>query len=102
MAELVAAMHSRQGEDEDFDEQDRHLLSRMHGVYVRSGARRTDGTQRERLADARRELNELRAAAQKTFIEGDDVEGVSFSRNELEGVSSDVLEIMKRAEEGDY
>jgi metallopeptidase MepB len=102
IAELVAAVYSRQGGDEDLDEQDRHLLSRMHGEYVRSGAGCADGTQRERLADAWRELNELRAAAQKTFIEGDDVDGVSFSRNELEGVSNDVLEVMKRAEEGDF
>lgn len=102
IAALVDAVYSRHGADEDLDEQDRHLLSRMHGEYVRSGAGRIDDTQRQRLADARRELNELRAEAQKTFIEGDEVDGVSFSRNELEGVSNDVLEVMKRAEEGDF
>lgn len=78
--------------DDELDGQDRYLLARVHGEYMRSGASIRDDAQRARLQAALLELNELRVAAQKAFTEADD--GVWFSRAELVGVPENVLATM--------
>jgi metallopeptidase MepB len=93
IAELIAAVFGNSQNDDSLDAQDRYLLARMHGEYVRAGARIHDSAQRERFQAALLELNEVRVAAQKAFTEADD--GAWFSRAELKGVPDDKLTTME-------
>lgn len=96
IASLVAAVFERSGIDDSLDAQDRYLLARIHGEYVRSGASIRDDAQRARLQAARAEVNELLATVQKAFTEVND--GIWFSRSELDGVPDDWLATLKVAD----
>jgi metallopeptidase MepB len=92
IASLVAGVFRSSHADVDLDAQDRYLLTRVHGEYLRSGAGIQDNIQRARLQAALSELNELRIAAQKAFTEADD--GLWSLRSELAGIPEDTLATM--------
>ncbi|KAJ9149378.1 Prd1-proteinase yscd [Pleurostoma richardsiae] len=80
------------------DDQDLHLLARMHGESVRHGAGLRDEVSRARFKEASSDLQELLVAARKTLSETGD--GVWFTPAELAGVPPRTLETMKRSATG--
>lgn len=69
VADLVHAVFQRSeaSRDDSLDAQDLHCLRVLHGEMVRSGSTLQSGDLRERLQTAQQELQELKAAAQKTM-----------------------------------
>ena len=94
IAALIVAVYARETTklSGELDDEDRHLLSSVYRKYVNSGAALRDGNERGRLRAASKELNEICAAAQNTFIEPE--EGLWFERSELAGVPESVLGTM--------
>ncbi|KAF4423158.1 metallo ase [Fusarium acutatum] len=94
IASLVGAIYEREktAQDGNLDGQDRHLLTRMHGEYLRSGSFLRGDKEREELRTALEEINQLRSAAQAAFTE--DEGGIWFDRADLTGVPETVLESM--------
>lgn len=83
IASLVDAVAQKSSEDESLDAEDRYLLSRRHGQYVRSGARITDSSKRVRFEAAQAEIEDILSAALKEFTDAKD--GIWFTRGELSG-----------------
>ncbi|KAF5697301.1 hypothetical protein FMUND_15464 [Fusarium mundagurra] len=94
IASLVGAIYEREktAPDANLDGQDRHLLTRMHGEYLRSGSFLRSDKQREELRVALEEIDQLRSAAQASFTE--EQGGIWFDRADLVGVPEAVLESM--------
>ncbi|KAK5138429.1 hypothetical protein LTR08_000015 [Meristemomyces frigidus] len=94
IAALVTAVYATETStpSEDLDAQDRHLLSSLHGAYMRSGAGLQRNADRETLRVASDELSGICTAAQDTFIEPE--EGVWFERSELAGIPGRLLATM--------
>lgn len=103
VAELVAAVAERQSANassalpgESLDDEDRHLLTVMHGEYQRSGAGIRDPATRDRVKAAKDRLTELTTEAKRTLTE--DPGGEWLTRVELEGVPERILQQMERRE----
>ncbi|KAF4502968.1 metallo ase [Fusarium agapanthi] len=94
IASLVGAIYEREktAPDGNLDGQDRHLLTRMHGEYLRSGSFLRGEKEREELRAAMEEIDQVRSAAQTSFTE--DEGGIWFDRADLGGVPETVLESM--------
>ncbi|KAF5978683.1 hypothetical protein FCOIX_5729 [Fusarium coicis] len=96
IASLVGAIYEREKTAPDgyLDGQDRHLLTRMHGEYLRSGSFLRGGKEREELQAALDEIDQVRSAAQAAFTEEEG--GIWFDRADLAGVPETVLESMRQ------
>ncbi|KAF5573097.1 hypothetical protein FPANT_12595 [Fusarium pseudoanthophilum] len=94
IAFLVGAIYEREktAPDGNLDGQDRHLLTRMHGEYLRSGSFLQSDKEREELQATLEEIDRVRSAAQAAFTEDDG--GIWFDRADLAGVPETVLEAM--------
>ncbi|KLO85683.1 metalloproteinase [Fusarium fujikuroi] len=94
IASLVGAIYEREkaAPDGNLDGQDRHLLTRMHGQYLRSGSLLRDNKERKELRTALEEIDRVRSAAQAAFTE--DEGGIWFDRADLAGVPETVLASM--------
>ncbi|KAF5655620.1 hypothetical protein F25303_554 [Fusarium sp. NRRL 25303] len=94
IASLVGAIYEREktAPDGNLDGQDRHLLTRMHGEYLRSGSLLRDDKEREELQTALEEIDRVRSAAQAAFTE--DEGGIWFDRADLAGVPETMLASM--------
>ncbi|RKL28988.1 hypothetical protein BFJ72_g12212 [Fusarium proliferatum] len=94
IASLVGAIYEREktAPDGNLDGQDRHLLTRMHGEYVRSGSLLRGGKERKELQTALEEIDRVRSAAQAAFTE--DEGGIWFDRADLAGVPETMLASM--------
>ncbi|KAF5627485.1 hypothetical protein F52700_8411 [Fusarium sp. NRRL 52700] len=94
IASLVGAISEREkvAPDSTLDVQDRHLLTRMHGEYLRSGSFLRGEKEREELRAALEKIDHFRSAAQTAFTE--DGGGIWFDHADLAGVPETVLESM--------
>ncbi|KAG4289894.1 hypothetical protein FPRO06_04716 [Fusarium proliferatum] len=94
IASLVGAIYEREktAPDGNLDGQDRHLLTRMHGEYVRSGSLLRGDKERKELQTALEEIDRVRSAAQAAFTE--DEGGIWFDRADLAGVPETMLASM--------
>lgn len=94
IASLVGAICEREktAPDGNLDGQDRHLLTRMYGEYLRSGSLLRDDKEREELQTALEEIDRVRSAAQAEFTE--DEGGIWFDRADLAGVPETMLTSM--------
>ncbi|KAF5237750.1 hypothetical protein FANTH_10625 [Fusarium anthophilum] len=94
IASLVGAIYDREmtAADGDLDGQDRHLLTQMHGEYLRSGSFLQGEKEREELRAVMEEIDQVRSAAQAAFTE--EKGGIWFDRADLAGVPETVLESM--------
>ncbi|KAF5685255.1 hypothetical protein FCIRC_3558 [Fusarium circinatum] len=94
IASLVGAIYERESTapDGNLDRQDRHLLTRMHGEYLRSGSFLRGEKEREELRAVMGEIDQVRSAAQAAFTEEEG--GVWFDRADLAGVPETVLASM--------
>lgn len=101
VAELVAAVFERQSAGassalpgDSLDEQDRHLLTVMHGQYQQSGAGIRDPVMRDRVKAATDRLTDLTTEAKRTLTE--DPGGKWLTRAELEGVPERILQQLEQ------
>lgn len=78
---------------EELNPQAEHLLKLKHGQFLRNGLGIKSVEERERYIGLVAEMNLLLAAAHKRLSEVDD--GIWFSKDELPGVPSSVLDSMK-------
>ncbi|KAF5612784.1 uncharacterized protein FTJAE_14009 [Fusarium tjaetaba] len=94
LASLVGAIYEREktAPDGNLDGQDRHLLTRMHGEYLRSGSFLRGDKEREELRAGLEEIDRVRSAAQAAFTE--DEGGIWFDRADLAGVLETMLASM--------
>ncbi|KAF5536976.1 hypothetical protein FNAPI_11576 [Fusarium napiforme] len=94
IASLVGAIYEREKTtpDGNLDGQDRHLLTRMHGEYLRSGSFLRGDREREELRATLGEIDRVRSAAQAAFTE--DEGGIWFDRTDLAGVPETMLASM--------
>ncbi|EWG41479.1 hypothetical protein FVEG_03590 [Fusarium verticillioides 7600] len=94
IASLVGAIYEREktAPDGNLDGQDRHLLARMHGEYLRSGSFLRSHKEREELQATLDEIDRVRSAAQTAFTE--DEGGIWFDRADLAGVPETMLASM--------
>ncbi|KAF5534534.1 hypothetical protein FMEXI_11257 [Fusarium mexicanum] len=94
IASLVGAIYERESTapDGNLDGQDRHLLTQMHGEYLRSGSFLQGEKEREELRAVMEEIDQVRSAAQAAFTE--EKGGIWFDRADLAGVPETVLESM--------
>lgn len=83
IASLVATVSEKERESRELDDEDRHVLAHLHGLFLRSGAHISDNAKRARLEKAESEISEINAAAIKGFTEAND--GLWLSRSELSG-----------------
>ncbi|KAG5755281.1 hypothetical protein H9Q69_005501 [Fusarium xylarioides] len=96
IASLVGAIYEREktAPDGNLDREDRHLLTRMHGEYLRFGSFLRGDKEREELQATLEEIDRVRSAAQTAFTE--DEGGIWFDRADLAGVSETILESLPR------
>ncbi|KAF5693044.1 hypothetical protein FDENT_2356 [Fusarium denticulatum] len=94
IASLVGAIYEREkmAPDGNLDGQDRHLLTRMHGEYLRSGSFLRSDKEREELQATLEQIDRVRSAAQTAFTE--DEGGIWFEREDLAGVPETILASM--------
>ncbi|KAJ4392173.1 hypothetical protein N0V93_005798 [Gnomoniopsis smithogilvyi] len=105
VAELVAAVFQRHSArassvlpGDGLDDEDRYLLTVIHGEYQRSGAGIRDPVIRDKVKVATDRLTELTTEAKRTLTGGPG--GIWLTRNELEGVPERVLQQMERRARG--
>ncbi|KAF4417016.1 hypothetical protein F53441_14541 [Fusarium austroafricanum] len=99
IAALVKSVYEKhqRGEDKLSDE-DAYKLFKTHRAYQNTGAGIEDEELREKYMAAVQERNEALVAARKTISESD--EGIFFTREQLNGVPSSILDAMKTSEGG--
>jgi metallopeptidase MepB len=99
IAALVKAVYEkhRRG-DEKLGEEDAYTLFKTHRAYQNTGAGIEDEDVREKYKAAVQERNEVLVAARKTISESD--EGIFFTREQLNGVPSSILDAMKKNDDG--
>lgn len=103
IAALVGAIYDRAhlSDADHLDAEDWHLLRLMRSEFLPSGSMLLDKEQRQRLPVARAEIDELQLAAVDTITEANG-DGIWLHRDELEGMSSEVLgslDVDRRAED---
>ena len=94
IASLVAAVLNKETESCILDDEDRYVLSHLHGQFHRSGANVQNQAERARAISLQLEINEVNAAAMKCFTEAE--EGTWFTRSELTGCPETWLATLKR------
>ncbi|KAM0300043.1 hypothetical protein HYE67_005658 [Fusarium culmorum] len=100
VAALVKAVYEKsQSGEEKLDEEDAYMLFKTHRAYQNTGAGIEDEDLRERYKSSVQERNEVLIAAKKTISESDD--GIYFTRSQLNGVPSSVLDAMKVNDKGE-
>ncbi|RGP60539.1 prd1- ase yscd [Fusarium longipes] len=99
IAALVKAVYEKnQRGEESLSDEDAYTLFKMHRAYQNTGAGIEDEVLREKYKAAVQERNEVLLAAKKTISESDD--GIYFTRPQLNGVPSSILDVMKVNDEG--
>lgn len=99
IAALVKAVYEKsQRGEEKLSNEDAYTLFKTHRAYQNTGAGIEDEALREKYMAAVQERNEVLLAAKKTISESDD--GIYFTRAELNGVPSSILDAMKVNDEG--
>ncbi|CAG2007216.1 unnamed protein product [Fusarium graminearum] len=100
VAALVKAVYEKsQRGEEKLCEEDAYMLFKTHRAYQNTGAGIEDEALREKYKAAVQERNEVLIAAKKTISESDD--GIYFTRSQLRGVPSSVLDAMKVNDKGE-
>ncbi|WXC64408.1 hypothetical protein SNK03_010211 [Fusarium graminearum] len=100
VAALVKAVYEKsQRGEEKLCEEDAYMLFKTHRAYQNTGAGIEDEALREKYKAAVQERNEVLIAAKKTISESDD--GIYFTRSQLSGVPSSVLDAMKVNDKGE-
>ncbi|RMJ18098.1 hypothetical protein CDV36_002207 [Fusarium kuroshium] len=99
VASLVKAVYEKhQRGEEVLDDESAYTLFKTHRAYQNTGAGIQDEALREKYMAAVEERNQVLVAARKTISESD--EGIYFSRDELAGVPSSILDAMALNEDG--
>ncbi|KAF9784873.1 hypothetical protein IL306_006392 [Fusarium sp. DS 682] len=99
IASLVKAVYEKhQNGEEELSDEDAYTLFKTHRAYQNTGAGIEDEEMREKYMAAVQERNEVLVAARKTISESD--EGIFFTRAELNGVPSSILDAMKTNDDG--
>ncbi|KAL6923116.1 hypothetical protein FSST1_000390 [Fusarium sambucinum] len=99
VAALVKAVYDKSQRGEALGEEDAYMLFKTHRAYQNTGAGIEDEALREKYKAAVQERNEVLIAAKKTISESDD--GIYFTRSQLNGVPSSVLDAMKVNDKGE-
>ncbi|KAF5005034.1 hypothetical protein FDECE_8450 [Fusarium decemcellulare] len=99
VAALVKAVYEKhQRGEEVLGDEDAYMLFKTHRAYQNTGAGIEDEALREKYMAAVEERNKILVAARKTISESDD--GAYFTRSELKGVPTTVLDAMALSEDG--
>ncbi|RSL79083.1 hypothetical protein CEP51_007647 [Fusarium floridanum] len=99
VASLVKAVYEKyQRGEEVLDDESAYTLFKTHRAYQNTGAGIQDEALREKYMAAVEERNQVLVAARKTISESD--EGIYFTRDELAGVPSSILDAMALNEDG--
>ncbi|KAL6354326.1 hypothetical protein LRP88_11654 [Fusarium phalaenopsidis] len=99
VASLVKAVYEKhQRGEEALDDESVYMLFKTHRAYQNTGAGIQDEALREKYMEAVEERNQILVAARKTISESD--EGIYFTRDELAGVPSNILDAMALSEDG--
>ncbi|RSL69086.1 hypothetical protein CEP53_002378 [Fusarium sp. AF-6] len=99
VASLVKAVYEKhQRGEEVLDDESTYTLFKTHRAYQNTGAGIQDEALREKYMAAVEERNQVLVAARKTISESD--EGIYFTRDELAGVPSSILDAMAHNEDG--
>ncbi|RTE83667.1 hypothetical protein BHE90_001889 [Fusarium euwallaceae] len=99
VASLVKAVYEKhQRGEEVLDDESAYTLFKTHRAYQNTGAGIQDEALRKKYMAAVEERNQVLVAARKTISESD--EGIYFSRDELAGVPSSILDAMALNEDG--
>lgn len=99
VASLVKAVYEKhQRGEEALDDESAYMLFKTHRAYQNTGAGIQDEALREKYMAAVEERNQVLVAARKTISESD--EGIYFTRDELAGVPSNILDAMALSEDG--
>ncbi|RSL51524.1 hypothetical protein CEP54_011371 [Fusarium duplospermum] len=99
VAALVKAVYEKhQRGEEVLDDESAYTLFKTHRAYQNTGAGIQDEALREKYMAAVEERNQVLVAARKTISESD--EGIYFTRDELAGVPSTILDAMTLSEDG--
>ncbi|KAM0438550.1 hypothetical protein ACHAPT_001300 [Fusarium lateritium] len=99
VAALVKAVYEKhQRGDEVLDDESAYTLFKTHRAYQNTGAGIEDEALRENYMAAVEERNQVLVAARKTISESD--EGIYFTRPQLAGVPSSILDAMALSEDG--
>ncbi|KAH6887750.1 hypothetical protein B0T10DRAFT_406448 [Thelonectria olida] len=101
IAALVAAAYQKhQNEDNQLDSEEAYALFKLHRAYQNAGAGISNPLVRQDYVAKVAQRNEILVAARKQISEADD--GVFFSRGQLAGVPSTVLDSLKSRDEDDF
>ena len=95
---LVDAAFKKQKDDQSLDAESRRLLEKDHKSYIRMGLGIPAGPQRDRFKAIKKRLSELSITFQKNLNE--EQGGLWFTPEELNGVPSDVVDNLKKGENG--
>ncbi|KAJ4176447.1 hypothetical protein NW755_014407 [Fusarium falciforme] len=99
VASLVKAVYEKhQRGEEALDDESAYMLFKTHRAYQNTGAGIQDEALKEKYMEAVEERNQVLVAARKTISESD--EGIYFTRDELAGVPSNILDAMTLSEDG--
>ncbi|KAM0197750.1 hypothetical protein ACHAPI_004475 [Fusarium lateritium] len=99
IAALVKAVYEKHKSGEEvLDDENAYTLFKTHRAYQNTGAGIEDEALREQYMAAVQERNEVLVAARKLISESD--EGILFTRSQLNGVPSSILDAMKPSEDG--
>ncbi|KAM0563059.1 hypothetical protein ACHAPJ_001903 [Fusarium lateritium] len=101
IAALVKVVYEKhQRGEEVLDDEDAYTLFKTHRAYQNTGAGIEDEKLREEYMAAVQERNEVLVTARKTISESD--EGIFFTRDQLAGVPSSILDAMKPNDSGTH
>ncbi|KAM0344475.1 hypothetical protein ACHAPU_007447 [Fusarium lateritium] len=101
IAALVKAVYEKHKRGEEvLTDEDAYTLFKTHRAYQNTGAGIEDEALREKYMTAVQERNEVLLAAKKLISESD--EGILFTRSQLNGVPTSVLDAMKSNDDGTH
>lgn len=95
---LVNAALEKHKNDESLDVESRRLLEKEHQDFVRMGLGLPQGPQRDRFKEIQKRLAELATTFAQNMNE--DMSGLWLTREDLIGVSADLLDHLKQGEQG--